>query len=467
MNLLRFVFNCLWMAIIFFMTPCKCQLLGSQQIATSTTPYATAYGNGHKIAVTNSYYTDTIYVVFASGNQVYCVTGVLQLGYVTQWSLPLTISQTTGNAFGPAITLDTANIPHIVWRDTRDGQKEIYHSFCQDTSWSPPANVSQTSGNSVLPSLDADRFGNLHLVYADSTIGNWEIYYQRCQNGSWSNPTNISNNSGRSYYPTIGVYHDSIFICWEDNTLGNYEIFKKVCADTLWTNIANISNSTYDSRYPSLSNPSSWDQAFSVIWTDSLSDGYSINVIGCNGGTITDKASVAEYPVISNVGTTWSYMAWVEGFSLFASTYYFMHGGWDSPSTFGTGYFPSVAGDNFIWTEDSSGSYNIKYAEAGYPIGVSNLPTKQSINSLIMYVQPNPFKDKIHISLNANDGQSLVFNVYDLTGRRVKSWSTSLKNNHFEWNGKNDAGVNLPGGVYFLNVKTGNKQDIKKIVKIK
>jgi len=467
MKLLRFVYACLSMIVACLMTPCSYnKLSGLQQIGISTIPYATAYGNGHKIAVTNSFFTDTIYVVYSSGDQTYCVTGILCSGYIPQWSSPINFSKTTGNAFSPAISLDTANVLHAVWRDTRDGQKEIYHTFLQDTTWSTPTNVSQTTGNSVMPSLDADGFGRLHLVYADSTSGNWEIYYQCYQNGSWNNPINISSDSGKSFYPSIGVYNDSVFICWEDNTLGNYEIFQRVYHDTIWSDIINISNSSFDSRHPSLSSPSSWDQGFSVIWKDSSSDGYSINVIGCNGGTVGDRTAIAEYPVISNVSTTWSYLAWEEGGYLFARTYYFMHGGWPLPDTIGFGGFPNVAGDNYVWTEDAGGSYNIIYAEAGYPIGVSGQPATPRKEPITVHVRPNPFKDKIHVSINVGKGQLLVFDVYDLTGRKIKAGSISLNRNEFEWDGRNDAGFNLPGGVYYIKVNTGVEQQIIKAIKI-
>ena len=464
MNLLRFTFNCLLMVVAFLIAPGPCQLCSSQQIGTSTTPYATAYGNGHKIAIS----TSCIYVVYSSGNQVYCVTGTSDSWYPRQWASPKSISQTTGNAFSPAITLDTANVLHAVWRDTRDGQKEIYHSFLQDTIWSHPVNVSQTTGNSVLPSLDADRFGNLQLVYADSTIGNWEIYYQHYQNETWSSPINISNDSGKSYYPTIGVYHDSVFICWEDNTLGNYDIFKRVYSDTAWSNIVNISNSAYDSRYPSLSNPSAWDQGFSVTWKDSSSGGYTIQVIGCNGGTVVDRTSASAYPVISNVGTIHSYMAWEEGESLFARTYYFMNGGWGLPSTFGTGYFPNVAGDIYVWTKDTSDYYySIMFGEAGYPVGVGGQPATPLKKTLELHPQPNPFKDKTHIKVNASTEQTVAFDVYNLTGRRVKTGSASLIRSEFDWDGRNDDGFNLPGGIYYIKVKTGVEQQIIKVIKIK
>ncbi len=464
MKRLRFAYACLSMMVACLMTPCSYnKLLGLQQIGTSTTPYATAYGNGHKIAIS----TSCIYVVYSSGNQVYCVTGLLKYIYPPQWSSPVNISQTTGNAFSPAITLDTANIPHVVWRDTRDGQKEIYHSFRQDTTWSPPMNVSQTTGNSVLPSLDADRFGDLHLVYADSTIGNWEIYYQRYQNESWSNPVNISNNTGTSFYPSIGVYNNSIFVCWEDNTSGNYEIFKRVYSDTAWSNIVNISNSAYDSRYPSLSNPSSLDQEFSVTWKDSSSDGYTIQVIGCNGGTVVGRTKAPENPVISNVGTTWSYMAWEEYGSLYIRCYYFSYN-WGSPFNMGIGYFPNVAGDIYVWTKDTSNYYySIMFAEAGYPVGVGGQPATPPKKATEVYTHPNPFKDKILITVNASNGKTLAFDVYDLTGRRVKKGLVSLTRSEFEWDGRNDDGFNLPGGVYYVKVKTDVEQQIIKIIKIK
>ncbi len=460
-------YRLLLLDILFVASSLYGQYGQTQQIATSTTPYATAYGNGHKIALDGFLSGSHIYVVYASVGQVYCIPGEFDYYSVPQWSSPQNISSTTGNALCPAITLDTTDVPHIVWRDTRDGNKEIYHSFLQIATWSTPENVSQTAGNSTLPSIDADNAGCLHLVYADSTEGNWEIYYQRYQSGTWTAPVNISNNTGVSFYPSIGIYHDSVFVCWEDNSPGNYEIFRRICASSTWSSIENISNNPFDSRHPSLSNPSDWDQGFSVAWKDSIYNGYGIQVLGCNGGSIGERTIVADYPVISNVGTTWSYMAWEESDSIIAQIYYFMHGWCTSPCALGTGFFPNVAGDNYIWTGDSGSSYAIMYSYAGYPIGVNDLSIKPARGKKRIKVQPNPFTSNVQIAIEDANKQQVLFEVYDILGRKVRSWKAIPTQGTYSWNGRNDSGNDLTGGLYFLRAIVDDTEHMTKMIKVK
>jgi hypothetical protein len=204
-----------------------------------------------------------------------------------------------------------------------------------------------------------------------------------------------------------------------------------------------------------------------VAWKDSIYDGYGIKVIGCNGGSIGERTILADYPVISNTGTTWSYMAWEESGYIIAQTYYFMNGYWLSPCTVETGFFPNVAGANFIWTEDNGSSYSIMYANAGYPIGVNDISIKPARGKNCVKVQPNPFTANVQIAIEDANKQQVLFEVYDFLGRKVRSWKEISTQGIYGWNGRNDSGNNLPGGLYFLRAIVDDKEHMTKMIKVK
>lgn len=95
--------------------------------------------------------------------------------------------------------------------------------------------------------------------------------------------------------------------------------------------------------------------------------------------------------------------------------------------------------------------------------GIKNIEIDEEANSYNLNVFPNPFNEFIYLedintikseTVNLKISNSLGFCVFD------KTYTTeSLKNNskiYLE---------NLSSGVYFLNIKTGDKTIVKKIIK--
>ena len=71
----------------------------------------------------------------------------------------------------------------------------------------------------------------VHVVRRDVRDGNNEIYYKRSLDGglSWGADTRISNNIGFSSNPSISLSGKVVLVVWEDNmdgiTAQNYQIF--------------------------------------------------------------------------------------------------------------------------------------------------------------------------------------------------------------------------------------------------
>ncbi len=94
--------------------------------------------------------------------------------------------------------------------------------------------------------------------------------------------------------------------------------------------------------------------------------------------------------------------------------------------------------------------------------GIEENPVVQNPVNSVIRISPNPFRNKVNIEFSIpRSMKSLKAEVYDLSGRLVKDFSlgTSQSSTFAEvlWDGKDMMGRDLPSGIYFLNVKSGNQ----------
>ena len=437
----------------------------SHLVATSDMPEATAFNNGHKLAVEGwPLQPARLHAVFASANDVFHSFST-NLG--NTWSSPLNVSQTSGPSRYPAIVRDSLlGALFAVWQDSTPGQDEIYCSSNQGNAWSAPVNVSNTPGQSIHPSLDADYQGRLHLVYADKSSGNYEIYYQRYESGAWTDTLNLSRNTGLSDFPSLGAYGDDVYVCWEDNSSGHYRIFRRFWNGTTWSAAEPLTSDTISSRHPSLSCLASMDVRFSVTWEDSGSGGFRVRVIGVNGGG-GGGAHPNLYPVISNIGTTWAYLSWQDRDSVYLTGYYFMRGYWTSPLAISQGRYPSLLGSNLLYTRGVSSPYQIMFTGGYYPIGVEADEQLDKALPLILALHPNPSTGFVKTSLSLSRSASLSLEVYDLQGAVVRTLArTTLPpgRHEFLWDGRDDFGNKIPSGIYLLRASAGPRSQTARVL---
>jgi flagellar hook assembly protein FlgD len=56
-----------------------------------------------------------------------------------------------------------------------------------------------------------------------------------------------------------------------------------------------------------------------------------------------------------------------------------------------------------------------------------------------------------------------MLNIYDVTGSRVSSLSKGIQTtglHEFSWDARDDNGLNLPGGIYFLSLEVGGSEHV-------
>jgi hypothetical protein len=91
----------------------------------------------------------------------------------------------------------------------------------------------------------------------------------------------------------------------------------------------------------------------------------------------------------------------------------------------------------------------------GLQVSVENddipvMPDKVSI----LKAYPNPFNARVRLILNSNVTEDSKIEIYDITGRKIKTLETS-GNNSIIWDGRNSSGTDVSSGVYFARITGG------------
>jgi hypothetical protein len=82
---------------------------------------------------------------------------------------------------------------------------------------------------------------------------------------------------------------------------------------------------------------------------------------------------------------------------------------------------------------------------------------------------PNPFKHRTEIRYGLASSQTVELEVHDVSGRRIKvlAGAPGLSGDHrAAWNGDDQRGKHVPGGVYYLVLRAGSVTRREKVVKL-
>ncbi len=172
------------------------------------------------------------------------------------WGTDTRLTNDTAASELPSIAVSGSNV-HIAWEDTRDGNYEIYYKRSTDggINWGADTRLTNNSAESEFPSIAVS--GSLvHVVWRDNRDSNSEIYY-KCSTDSgisWGVDTRLTNNTGLSLSPSIAVSGSNVHIVWEDTRDGNYEIYYKRSTDSgvNWGTDTRLTYNTENSMAPSI-----------------------------------------------------------------------------------------------------------------------------------------------------------------------------------------------------------------------
>jgi plastocyanin len=84
-------------------------------------------------------------------------------------------------------------------------------------------------------------------------------------------------------------------------------------------------------------------------------------------------------------------------------------------------------------------------------------------------VSPNPFNPRTTISFELPRPDHLLLEIYDAAGRQIATLvdrSLAAGTHAISWDGRNDAGFDLPSGIYYARSRTGNGSATARLVLI-
>lgn len=83
---------------------------------------------------------------------------------------------------------------------------------------------------------------------------------------------------------------------------------------------------------------------------------------------------------------------------------------------------------------------------------------------------PNPFNPSTNISFELAETQNVTLVVYNMIGQKVKTLVNGKKaagNYKIQWNGKNEEGLQVSSGIYFLRLEAGKFKQTRKMLLVK
>ncbi len=138
-------------------------------------------------------------------------------------------------------------------------------------------------------------------------------------------------------------------------------------------------------------------------------------------------------------------------------------------------YSPKMTFDGEkIWVtwlrEIGSNTYGV-YASYTYGVGIEEKPVVQPPPSGLGLWQnyPNPFRDKIYIKFQIlNSKLQTTIKIYNCAGQLVRSFNDLTRYqssiNQIFWDGRDEADRKVSSGVYFIQLKTPDCEETKKVI---
>jgi BNR repeat-like domain len=175
------------------------------------------------------------------------------------WAAVKRLTWNSGFSEDPSMAADLLGNLHLVWKDSRAGNDEIYYLKSTDggSSWAAAKRLTWTPGYSWNPAIAVDSLGHLHEVWQDDTPGNFEVYYERSTDGgaNWTAGKRLTWTSGESGRPSIAVDSSNhLHLVWRDHSSGNWEIYYKKSTDggANWSVGKRLTSTAGDSADPDI-----------------------------------------------------------------------------------------------------------------------------------------------------------------------------------------------------------------------
>ncbi len=144
---------------------------------------------------------------------------VLRSRHAGTWDAGVVVSQSSGNAFEPALTLLGADDLALVWSDTRQGAPRLFYRARVGGVWTPEQVLSTLAGEHRAPSIGADSKGGVYVAWVVIGQGLPEIKYMRFPYLSpYGQPFTVSGADASPANPLVtAMPMGGAIVTWTDN----------------------------------------------------------------------------------------------------------------------------------------------------------------------------------------------------------------------------------------------------------
>lgn len=364
---------------------------------------------------------------------------------------PITIEAGSYYDYNPTLAFDGRNYL-VVWQDYRGGSNNIIYG----ARVTPAGVVLDTNGIALSPSLTGNESPSIAFDGRNYMVS-WKVFggirsTRVTPDGVVLDPNPIVIEDGYTYDspPAISFDGRNYFVVWSsDHSSGTYyDIYGARVTPAgvvLDPNGFPISQSPGSEQNPKVAFDGN---NYTVVWQDKRnSPSYDLYGAKLNpSGVVLDSFAVS----LQRGDQTYPFIA---------------HGIGDQLLTVYSGFTDSINRRPVytmrIWGTLSPWSSGAE--ENGRSLGLGEQA------SLKLY--PNPFREKVWISAflpNSTSKKSASLKLYDVTGRQLVDFSNRISQpGPLVWDGRDDHGLKLPGGVYFVRLEHGGTTVTKKVILIR
>ncbi|OPL10109.1 MAG: hypothetical protein AVO34_12090 [Firmicutes bacterium ML8_F2] len=149
------------------------------------------------------------------------------------WGSETRLTEDAGYTGCPFPTI-SENVVTVFFRDDRLNTFKIHQKRSLDggATWGEDILLSEEGINAEFP-YPAVVGETIHLVWRDNRDGNAEVYYKRSFDGGekWNSDERLTNDPAESEHPKVAAWDNNIIVVWRDNRNGKYEIFHMISTD--------------------------------------------------------------------------------------------------------------------------------------------------------------------------------------------------------------------------------------------
>ena len=405
----------------------------------------------------------------------------------------------TNNQYAPVLVSDGAGGAIIAWYDFRAMTYDIYAQHLD-----ADGNALWTAGgvaifaaqyNQYGPMIVSDGSGGAIVAWTDIRNGNADIFARRVSGAGtvqWtSTGVALCTNSGDQLDPVlVSDEAGGAVVAWRDVRNGSWDIFAQRVSgagSVLWTaNGVTLCAAPLDQLHPAIACDGAGGAV--VAWDDARGpsvDVYAqrVNAAGAplwaaNGVAVCAAVSSQTRPSLVCDGTANIVVVWEDQRAGNTDIYAqrldangapsWTSGGVALCDATGEQTIPLAVADGFAgavtaWKDSRNGNADI-YAHriaagGGTPTAVGGPANAPGL--IVSSAYPNPFARTVHFDIEAR-GTAVALEVFDVAGRRVAR--RDVRETGFSFDGRDDRGRPLAGGVYFCRFTANGATVTRKIV---